>query len=395
MGGIWKGILAAALGLFGLAGAFAQGLEFSGLLDSGLSLKADAGEEAAFSWGWEEYANLRMSARLREGAAFYGALNLAALSGRAAENAATLGALNPLARPGTAPSALTVGENYAAALELERLYLRLDGESLSLNAGLTRLAFGYGQVWGPSDFLNPRSPLFPDARPRAVLAAALAAYPGEDSKLLLFGAAPKDPFQSAGGGLVTGISGDRHWDWISLQGLYAFETPLEGSPSGIHRLGLSCKVDTEPAFTADLLYTGEYKKNAGPEGLSAAAGLDYSFFEGACYVLAEYLYSGAESVSARSRGGYLSRGHYLYLLFRYRFDDYLSAALSSITGLEDLSLSPGLSLDYELRQGLALSLSGQFPLDASLFPGGGDPGELGPEQTGTRFLFNCRLRLRF
>jgi hypothetical protein len=395
MGGIWKGVLAAALGLFGLAGAFAQGLEFSGLLDSGLSLKAGAGGEAAFSWGWEEYANLRMSARLREGAAFYGALNLAALSGMAAENAAALGAFNPLARPGTAPSALTAGENYAAALELERLYLRLDGETLSLNLGLTRLAFGYGQVWGPADFLNPRSPLFPDARPRAVLAAALAAYPGEDSKLLLFGAAPRDPFQSGGGGLVAGLSGDRHGDWISLQGLYAFETPREGSPFGIHRLGFSGKIDTEPAVTADLLYTGEYEKSAGPAGLSASLGLDYSFFEGTCYVLAEYLYSGAESVSARSRGGALSHRHYLYLLLRYRFDDYLAAALSSIAGLEDRSLSPSLSLEYEPRQGMALSLSGQFPLDKSLFSGEGKTGELGPVQTGTRFLFNCRLRLRF
>jgi hypothetical protein len=379
--------------------AFSQGLEFSGVLDSSVAMRVGAGDAPALSWGIEEYANLRMRANLREGAVFYGALNLSAVSGISAQNAAGLGALNAAAYPGMAGSSFTAGENYAAAIEPERLYLRVNGEYLDLDAGLMRLAFGYGQVWGPSDFLNPRSPLFPDARPRAVLGAALSVYPAEDLKLLGFGAAPKNPFESGGGGYVLGLSGDRHWERASLQALYAFETPAEGTPSGIHRGGLSLKADLELGFLADLLYTLDPDAPSGLDGLAASAGADYSFFDGNCYVLAEYLYSGAESVSARSRGGYLANRHYLYGLFRYGFSDYTSASLACTAALGDLSFLPALSLDHELLQGLTLSLSARLPLDRDLFSGDGRRGELGPlppdAPAGTRLSLDFKARLRF
>jgi hypothetical protein len=394
MKAIKRGMGAALALLLAAGGISAQGLEFAGLLDSGLSARAGAGTAPGFSWGFEEYANIRMQARLREGAVFYGALNLSALSGSSAEAAAALGAARGAAYPGLAGSVFAAGDNYAAAIELERLYFRVNGEYLDLDTGLMRLGFGYSPVWGPSDFLNPRSPLFPDARPRAVLGTALSVYPGGELKFRAFGAAPQNPLLSNGGGIVFGLSGDHNGDWVSLQALYAFETPRDGTPSGIHRGGFSLKADLELGLTAELFYTLDPESPPGIGGLSAAAGFDYSFGDGRCYVLAEYLYSGTESAAAEGLGGLRDR-HYLYGMFRYRWSDYTGCTLACAAGLGDLSFSPSLGLDHELFQGLTLSLSGQLPLDRTLLPGNGDPGEFGPDRTGTRFSLNVKARLRF
>ena len=151
-----------AAGLFALASGSlaAQGLTVSGILDSRLLMSAGAADGPAFSYGLEEYANIRIQAKLKDKAAFYGAVNLIAAAGTMALPALAQG--------------LAAGENYVAGFELERLYFRLNGDTLDFDGGLLRLPFGYGQVWGPSDFLNPKNPLLPDARPRAVLGGGLS-----------------------------------------------------------------------------------------------------------------------------------------------------------------------------------------------------------------------------
>jgi hypothetical protein len=356
----------------------ADGLTFSGLLDSKVSAGKGAGETGAFHYGIEEYANLRMQAKVGGSAVFYGAFNFIAASGASAGSLAI------------GNGAAATGENYAAAMELERLYFRLNGNYLDFDAGLMRLAHGYGQVWGPSDFLNPRNPLFPDARPRAVLGSSLAAYPVDSVKLLAFAAAPKNPLAAGGEGFIFGLSGDAHWDRASVQVLYAFETPQSGSDSGIHRGGLSLKADLELGFTADLLYTYDHETPPGIEGLAASTGFDYSFFKGNLYVLAEYLYNGASSAAAEG----LLHHHYLYTMFLYRLSDYTSFNLALVSGLEDHSFSPSLGMDHELLQGVTLSLSGSLPLDEDLFTGNGKQGELGPAQQGA-FLLSAKVRLRF
>ena len=50
----------------------------SGLLDSTVSLRAGAGDSPAFSFGVEEYANLRIRAGIRDKAVFHGAFNFIA-----------------------------------------------------------------------------------------------------------------------------------------------------------------------------------------------------------------------------------------------------------------------------------------------------------------------------
>jgi hypothetical protein len=390
-------LLAAGGALY--AEAQGEGLQFSGVLDSTVNMGAGAGTAPDFFYGIEEYANLRMQAKLRDGLSFYGALNLTAAAGSSAAAAAAAALGAGAAYPGLGASAFTAGENYAAGLELERLYFRLKGNFLDLDGGLMRIAFGYGQIFGPSDFLNPKNPLVPDARPRAVLGGTLSAYPLDSFKLQLFGAAPKDPLNIEGNGGLAGLSGDKHWDKASVQALYAFESTKAGSPQGIHRWGLSLKADIELGFAVDALYTYNPEDGAGIDGLSFSGGFDYSLLDGKCYVQAEYLYNGAASSTSVQSGNLtgFSGEHFLYAGLTWLYSDYTRFTLACLAAFSDFSFVPILSAEHELLQGFTLSLAAQAPLDRDLFSG--DRGELGPippgASGGSHFLLTAKARLRF
>jgi hypothetical protein len=393
-----RGLLCAiALSVLCLPPLAAQGLTVSGLLDSSVSLRAGAGKSTAFSYGFEEYANLRAQARIKDRALFYGSVNLIAAAGNAAVNTALLGLYQGGAMPGLSPSAFTGGENYIAGFELERLYFRLSGEYLDFDGGLMRLPFGYGQIWGSSDFLNPKNPLLPDARPRGVLGGSLAWYPADSLKFLAFGATPRNPFAADGAGGLMGLSMDQHWDKASVQALYAFETPRQGSDRGIHRMGMSIKADLELGLTVDMLYAYNAEAKTEIDGLSLSAGADYSFFEGKLILLAEYLYSGENSSTSIKSGNLsgFSKRNYLYSGATFVIDDYTNAGMALISGIDDVSFTPVLSLSHDLFQGCTLSLSGQIPLDRDLFADNGEHGEFGPESAGSYFNFNGKIRLRF
>ncbi|MCL2042941.1 MAG: hypothetical protein FWG89_02245 [Treponema sp.] len=389
----------------------AQGLNFSGLLDSTVSFNAGAGDYPNFSYGIEEYANIRMQARIRDSARFDGAFNFIAASGDyalAVNQTAEMADLMGITNSGIALTSFAGSENFIAAIELERIHFRLNFETFDLDGGLMRMPFGYGQVWKPSDFLNPPNPLKPDARPRAVLGAVLTWFPVDDLKLLGFGAAPRDPFSGGGGGLM-GISMDQHWEKASLQGLYSFESPQGGSMQGIHRIGLSVKADLEIGLVMDALYAYNHEAKTGLDGLSFSAGVDYSFFGGDLIVLAEYLYNGARSSTAAGYGGGFSNEHYLYSGFTWRFNDFTNAGFALIACFDDVSFTPIISASHELFQGAIVSLSAQIPLDRDLFSGDGNRGELGPlppdhlqpllpingQRIGSYFNCTVKLRLRF
>lgn len=402
-------LVSAALSIL-LAGsfAFADGLEFSGLLDSTFTMGAGAGDSSSFSYGLEEFFNLRMQAKVWNEAAFYGALNFIAASGTYARDAACLGTANTAAFPGLTPTAFVGGENYAAALELERLYFKISGEKLDFQGGLTRLAFGYGFAFGPMDFLNPRNPLKPDARPRAVLGADLALYPIDGLKIRGFTAASRDPFNETGRGIPAGLSGEYHGDRVSVQGLYVFEFPQDGmagstpggeTPDGLHRFGLSAKGDLVLGLAAEALYIYDPHEQTGEDGLAVSFGADYSFWDGKIYILAEYLYSGDSSSTSLANG--FTHNHYFYAQGMYRYSDYTNFSLGCMAGLEDSSFVPTLGAEHELFQGFTVSLNCRIPLDRSY--AGGDPGEFGPippgqapgAEMGSRFNSTLKARLRF
>jgi hypothetical protein len=285
------------------------------------------------------------------------------------------------------------GENYIAGIELERLYFRLSGESADFDCGLMRLPFGFGQAWGPSDFLNPKNPLKPDARPRAVLGAALFWYPTEETKLQTFYSAPRDPFIKEGGGSFLGLSFDKHWNKASIQTLYCFETPETKTGYGIHRVGLSVKADLEAGLVMDALYTYKYEAQTKLDGLSFSAGADYSFFSGNLIVLAEYLYNGETSSTALGYGGSFSHNNYLYTSLTWRFNDYTNISAALISGLDDVSFTPIITLNHDLFQGAALTITAQIPLDRNSFFCDDRRGELGPQEY--YFHSGARIRVRF
>jgi hypothetical protein len=371
----------------------------SGILDSSVSLRAGAGDAPAFSYGVEEYANLRIQANIRDRAAVYGAVNFIAAAGDYAADAALMAGFASANAHGITPTAYVAGENYLAAFELERLYFRLNGEAVDFDGGLLRLPFGYGQVWGSSDFLNPKNPLKPDARPRAVLGAGLSWYPVDSLKLLGFGAAPRNPFSREGKGGLFGLSMDQHWDKASVQALYSFESPNDDSNQGIHRLGMSVKADVEVGLVMDTLYTYNHEAGTQIDGLSLSLGADYSFFDGNLIVLAEYLYNGETSSTALGYGGSFSNNHYLYTGLTWRFNDFTNMTVALISGFDDISFTPVISLNHDLFQGAVLTITAQIPLDRDLFSGDGRRGELGPlpppYNTGRYFDCGVRLRLRF
>jgi len=392
-----KYIFIGIFALFTMGILSAQGITVSGVFDSSVSLQAGAGDAPAFSFGIEEFANIRFQARIRDKAAVYGAVNLLAASGDYAYNAALMAA-----NAGGSPFGVTsyiAGDNYIAGIELERLYFRLNGEYVDFEGGLMRLPFGYGQVWGPSDFLNPKNPLKPDARLRGILGASASWYPVDELKLLAFYASPRSALSREGKGTLAGLSLDNHWEKASVQALYSFQTPDDGSLYGIHRGGLSLKVDIEASFTLEALYTYNHEAGTEIDGLSLSAGVDYSFLDGNLIVLAEYLYNGETSSTALKYGGGFSNRHYLYTGLTWRLNDLTSITAALISCFDDVSFTPLVTFSHELFQGAALTVTAQIPMDCDLFSGDGNRGELGPLRPGVNMgsYFNCgaRLRLRF
>ena len=371
----------------------------SGILDSAVSFNAGAKDAPEFSFGLEEYANIRFQSRIRDKAVIYGAVNLIAVAGSYAAGAVQTSEqmiLSGYTHAGINLTPYTDGRNFIAGIELERLYFRLRGEHTDFDGGLMRLPFGYGQVCGPSDFLNPRNPLKPDARARAILGAALSWYPADELKLLVFYSAPRDPFSQEAKGSFAGLSLDQHWEKASLQALYSFETPADGYEFGVHRAGLSAKADLEIGIVMDALYTYNHDDNDSLlDGLSFSIGADYSFFDGKLLAIAEYLFNGGTSSTALFYGGSFSNNHYLYAGLTYSFNDFTNMNAAVMCGFDDVSFTPIISVNHDLFQGATLTITAQVPLDRDLFYNDGNRGELGPLNARSYFSCNARIRLRF
>jgi hypothetical protein len=385
------------LTIFALA-SFAQrsgGVTFSGVFESAISANAGAGDAPAFSHGTEQYANIRMQSRIGDYATFLGAFNVIAAAGDYAAAAAATGL------------DIDVGKNYVAAIELERLFFRIRTEAVNLDGGLMRLPFGFGNVWGPSDFLNPKNPLKPDARPRAVLGGGLSWFPIDGLKLQSFAVTGRDPLANNSG--IAGISVDRHLTRGSVQGLYSLERstdfPKTASSPWTHRAGLSLRADLELGFVVDMLYTYNEEIEDKIDGLSFSAGFDYSLslFNATQIFLVEYLYNGAASSTSISGGGSFINKNYLYTGLTWQFSNFTGAGIALITGIDDVSFAPLITFNHDLFQGASLSAMAQFPLDRDLLSGDGNRGEFGPVQThpltgadfGSYFYLETKLRFRF
>jgi len=364
-------------------GSISAQMTVSGILDSTVYMVAATEDnpffDDPFSCSIEEFANIRFQTSLRSGGTFFGAVNLIAAAGNYIND--------------SNKESFVIGENYSAGFEIERLYFQLNGEHIDFDAGLMRLPFGMGNVWGPSDFLNPKNPLKPDARPRGILGGSLSWFADNNLKLLGFFAAPRQPFDNDG--WLTGISASHRLGKVNAQILYSYEMPKFESEYGIHRAGLSLKADVEVSIVMDMLYTYNHEAKTDISGLSFSIGADYSFFDGNLIVLADYLYNGKTSSTAWEYGGSFSNNHYLYTGFTWLFSDFTNINIALISGFDDISFTPFFSLSHELFQGAMLTITAQIPMDRDLFSGDGNKGEFGPSRTYNYFSCSARLRLRF
>ncbi|GHV29817.1 hypothetical protein AGMMS4952_16040 [Spirochaetia bacterium] len=369
-----KNLLSLILLVVGAYSFAADGPVFSGVFNSTLTVGAGTEALPDFYWGLEEYANLRLKKQLGDHGSVYMAFNLIAASGVSALALQT----SPFGFSGSVNPEDSTNSNYAAAMELERLYVHLTGKKIAFDSGLMRLAFGYGNVFSPNDYFNPRNPLYPDARQRAVLGANFIVYLTDMSRLQFFGVAPKDPFRINGEGLSGGLVAENHWNKISAQGFYS----IEAAQKIAHNFGLSLKADLPVGIIADILWTYRQEESASIEGLAASGGLDYTFSIAThtVYILAEYLYNGDESKMT----GYANH-HYLYGAARFSVDDYMSFTLGALAGFENFSVVPLLSFSTDLFQGAALTLQAQVPC--------GD-GELGAGATNNYFAFTTKLSVK-
>jgi hypothetical protein len=156
-----------------------------------------------------------------------------------------------------------------------------------------------------------------------------------------------------GEGLLCGTSIDAHFERASVQGLYAYRTPDGERSMGVHRAGLSVKLEATVGIVLDATYSLAPADGAGIEGLEAAIGVDYSLLDGKLYALAQYLYNGPgmldpdedltrldAAILAGDATGVYNRRNYAFVQAMYSIDDYTRAGLSCLAGIDDLSPPP-------------------------------------------------------
>ncbi len=335
---------------------FAAEPVFSGAGEAKATFKIDDGDTG--SYAFEQFANLRFKVAVGEKGTFYGAVNTIANAGSTQE--------------------LTLGG------ELERLYMEIRGEKVDVDAGLMRIAFGYGQGFRPTDVFALPNPLYPNARPKGMLGALLAWYPLGDAKLQGFAVNRTDQTVPE-----AGLSTDFHTRVGSLQTLYILTVPTSDGTDIVHRTGVSVKFDLVVGFTVDALYTSGTKL---PE---IAAGIDYSLADGKIYLLAQYFFNGASSSTPGAPGTPgLQQRHYMLGTVAWQYSDYTNFTASCTASPEDGSFLPSVTLTHEPFQGFTVTLAGRMPLDSSSFGGNGS-GEFGPSCLQERGSVSLGARMKF
>lgn len=375
------------------------GFVISGVAETTLGILLDTDE--SWSVAAEQFANLRLTAPIGENGSFYSAFNVLAAS---------------------SPETGIITEG-----ELERLYAALQFDTVDFNLGLMRVPFGYGMGIRPTDIINPRNPLFPDARLRGVMATVLTWYPREELQVQGFAVQRStDYFEgqriSFDGESLFGLSLDHHNSILSIQGLALTTVPGKNPDNYRLQLGLSLKFDVAVGVTFDTLITtdGRTEFDEGRENaaLAAALGCDYSFLDGRIFLLAQYYYTSAgplsqsDSVSdflngeeiaengessiqfIQSSGTTFLRRHYGFLTLLYNHSDYARLQISMLASLTDASIFPTIRHEIEPVQAVTVVSQLVIPFDTTLF-GGTDAGEFGPDVAGLHAAASFSVKYRF
>jgi|GEM_PF-3775535 len=295
-----------------------------------------------FSWGMNNYANLRFKAVINEYITFDMAVNINLLSGNYTnlyrlyyKNQALSSSIFYYINPETMeviPSNKLVASTYYSipfyykntyigSFDLERLYFKGGNLYFDIQAGLMRFARGYGYIFKPLDFFNPHDPLNPNARPEGKLSLIATFYPLDMWKIETFVIAPDNPIEQTGWGFKIGAATLFNIDRFNFEFLYTLFLPeieYEKDPEELnlpkytnndfsHIVGFSFKADIEIGLFFEILYRFDHKsfktKSYYDEefylykGLEASIGIDYTISipqtHASIYLLMEYQFYGS------------------------------------------------------------------------------------------------------
>lgn len=376
-----------------------ESIVISGVAKSTVGTLFDTDENWNFTA--EQYANFRIHAPVSESGVIHAAFNVLASA--------------------------TPEDGVVTEGELERLYVLFRFDTSDLSAGLMRIPFGYGMGIRPTDIINPQNPLFPDARLRGVLASLVAWYPKDELRIQAFAVQRTDEYfegQSISfrGESLFGCSLDRHTPRFSAQGLALATVPGKGPDAFLLHLGFSIKFDLIAGFALDALVTTDGKtrfaEGRDNAAIAAAAGCDYSCFDGNLFILAQYLYTSAGLLSAddslstlissgsvadngptslqslQNNGSTYIRRHYGFLTVLYNHSDYARLQISVLASPVDSSCFSTLRHEFEPAQAVTLVTLLAVPLDQTTF-GKSSAGSLGPDFTGLYMAASFSVEYRF
>jgi hypothetical protein len=369
--------------------------------------------DGAFSQGWLNVANLRLRSTVTGSLSLYVSASITAPTGFYAE---------------------ALGADVDA--ELERLYLKAGTDSLDVEAGLIRVARGYGTVFSPLDFLNPRNvtdTLDPVGRPPGRWGVHASLFPGDLWRVDAFGLAPEDPAEDELLGSLLGAGTTFSNEGVTCDLLGVILLPEAGphgaaappylskSPGAV--LGFAVKADVEVGLFAEAIYRFErevFADGGAYKGLEAAVGVDYTI--GDLYLLTEYeffgpgpagwrsgldtLYTGSDWEDASPlqrlslfdpsvRPELFARHDYLFALARLTVAQGLRAGLSCLAGLDDVSGLVTAFAEADVLQGLTVQARFLQPLDRRLLDSGAPAGEWGSTVLGFHQLLGIVARVKF
>lgn len=288
-------------------------------------------EYQAFSWGLNNYLNLRMKANINEYLTFGMSININMFAGNYTDNYRTYFArmsssvVDPMTQMLESDNLFSMPfyykNTYIGSFDLERLYFKVGNDYFDIESGLVRLAKGYSLFFSPMDFFNPKDPLNPNARPEGKLALIATFYPMDMWKIEAFAVAPDNPVKSNGWDFKFGASTEFNIDKLNFQFLYTLFMPEmayqkdqeeEGFPAFTnndfsHIIGFSMKADIEVGLFIDTVYRFDqmvFRENSYYDkefyiyrGLEFAIGVDYTIdvpnTDSNIYLLLEYMFYGS------------------------------------------------------------------------------------------------------
>lgn len=285
-----------------------------------------------YSWGVNNYENLRIKSTINEFLSFVISFNINTFSGNYTEQyklyfeqAAFSMLIDPVKYKLVNNSYFSIPfyykNSYIGSIDLERLYFTIRTKVMDLEMGLIRLAKGYSFFFKPLDIFNPVDPFHPDARPEGKIALKMIFYPSTMWTIDLFAILPDNPLEKKGWGFKFGTSTNFSFNRFNFELLYALflpeveylkrpkelELPEYLNNDFSHLFGFAMKLDIEIGLITEISYRLEQRmiREKGYygkplylyRGLDFTVGIDYTIplgkSDSKLYFLVEYMFFGS------------------------------------------------------------------------------------------------------